>query len=285
MPAARVALGTLGLVYSVTFRCPRAHNMRAVDQKPPLAQVIRDLPTLIEKHHAVMLMWFPYTDTAWLKLWDPTDARVTFTWFERLKTRWTQALFEGVLGIMGERLVMRRAPKLTPLLMKTVNQLTPKRDRVVSAADAYHFQYTYPKCWDSSWAVPIADAQAAWGAFQETINDFRKRGIYPINLVVASRFVRASESLLSPDYRRDSCYIEATTLHGTEGAEEFYRAIEDVMISRFDARPHWGKLFYDTERVRAQFEPQLDRFEPIRRRWDPDGRFVNEFLGALFTKG
>jgi FAD/FMN-containing dehydrogenase len=285
MTAARVALGSLGLVYSVTFRCPPAQNMRAIDRKAPLAEVIRDLPTLVRDHHSVMLMWYPYTDTAWLKLWDPTDARVTYTWFERLKTRWTQALFEGVLGVLGERLVMRLSPSLTPLLMKTVIALTPQRDRVESAADAYHFQYFYPKCWDSSWAVPIDDAEAAWTTFQETINAFRARRIYPVNLVVASRFVRASDSLLSPDFGRDSCYIEATTLDGTAGAEEFYRAIEDVMISRFDARPHWGKVFYDTGRIRKQFEPQLDRFEPVRRRWDPDGRFANEFLGALFDNG
>jgi L-gulono-1,4-lactone dehydrogenase len=283
MVAGRVALGTLGLVHDLTFQCTPSQNVRAIDQKAPLEEVIENLPVLVRDHHAVMLMWYPYTETAWLKLWDPTDAPVTYGLLERLMTRWTQYLLEGVLGVAGERMVMRLAPSLTPMLMKTVIALTPQRDRVESAADAYHFQFVYPKCWDSSWAVPLEDASAAWQALQAIVNDFRARGQFPVNLVVASRFVKASTSLLSPDYGRDSCYIEATTLDGTEDVEAFYRAVEDVMMSRFDARPHWGKVFYDTDRVRERYRPQLELFEPIRRRWDPDGLFLNDFLTDLFA--
>jgi len=282
LPAARVALGSLGLIHDVTFKCPPAMNVRAIDRKCPIEETIDDLPNLVRAHHAVMLMWYPYTDVAWLKLWDPTDDPEHYGWLERRKTQWSQLLFEGVLGFMGEKLVMRFAPFLTPALMNEVIALTPQRERVVSAADAYHFQYVYPKCWDSSWSVPLEDAPEAWRAFRETIEEFRERDSFPVNLVVASRFVAKSTSLLSPDFGRDSCYIEATTLEGTKDAAVFYRAIEEVMLSRFDARPHWGKVFYDTPRIRERCLTQIEQFEAVRKRWDPEGRFLNEFLAELF---
>ncbi len=149
--------------------------------------------------------------------------------------------------------------------------------------NTFHFQYVYPLCWDSSWAIPIEHAQDAWYAFVDTINEFRTRGIYPINLVVAARFTRQSTSLLSSDYLRDSCFIEATTLKGTAGAEEFYRAIETLMIERFDGRPHWAKMWYGLPRAQRQYAQQLQQFATIRQRWDPDGMFLNDFLERLFA--
>ena len=127
LAAARVALGSLGLIHDVTFKCPPATNVRAIDRKCPIDAAIDDLPNLVRAHHAVMLMWYPYTDVGWLKLWDPTDDPEDYGWLERRKTQWSQLLFEGVLGFVGEKLVMRFAPFLTPALMNEVIALTPAR--------------------------------------------------------------------------------------------------------------------------------------------------------------
>ena len=81
MAAARVVSGTLGLVYSITFRCPPARNMApAVDRKPSLAQVIREPSDAIESTIGDADVVPLATDTAWLKLWGSDDVAVaTFT--------------------------------------------------------------------------------------------------------------------------------------------------------------------------------------------------------------
>lgn len=64
---------------------------------------------------------------------------------------------------------------------------------------------------------------------------------------------------------------------------DFYQRIEDVMITRFDARPHWAKYFHDYERVRGQYRAHLIDAERVRKRWDPQGRFMNGFLERMFA--
>ena len=281
LPAARVGLGTLGVVYAVTFKCPPARHTLAVDAKIPMSQLLSSLLDMVARHDAVMVMWYPYTHKAWVKTWDVTDRAVDFNWWDRALDTWTQWVVEGVLGRFGCRMI-KIWPRLTPPFLNLVIAATPERSRVESTLDTFHFQHVYPRCWDSSWAVPLSDAPEAWRSFLDVVEQFRRQGSYPINLVVASRFVGPSSSLLSPDYGRASCYIEATTLVGTAGVEEFYRRIEDVLMERFDARPHWGKVFYDVARVRERYLPRLREFEVVRRRWDPAGRLLNPFLRDVF---
>ena len=57
------------------------------------------------------------------------------------------------------------------------------------------------------------------------------------------------------------------------------------MMSQFDGRPHWAKVFYDIPRVRGVYDAPLAAFEEIRARWDPDAMFLNPFLCDVFGLG
>jgi xylitol oxidase len=56
------------------------------------------------------------------------------------------------------------------------------------------------------------------------------------------------------------------------------------MMEAFDARPHWGKEFYNVDRIRRQYAGRLAEFEQVRSRFDPQGTFLNptvrEVLGG-----
>jgi len=49
-------------------------------------------------------------------------------------------------------------------------------------------------------------------------------------------------------------------------------------------RPHWGKMHFQTASSLAPRYPEWDRFQGVRRRLDPEGRFASAFtervLGA-----
>jgi len=282
MPFARVALGTLGLIYSVTLRCPPAGNIRCETRKVPVEKLLTEMQTIVKDHEAVMLMWYPYTKNAIVMLYDSTDEPLTFgPWQHRLFVL-RQYIVEGFIGRPMLGLMVRVAPKLMPWPMRLTSALTRESVKVETQIDGVHWQYTYPAVWDSSWAVPIEDASDAWRAWMHELDDFAKRKIYPITMVMFARFLKGSQSPLSPDYGRASCYVEATSLKPTPGVLDFYRRIEDIMISRFDARPHWAKYFDDYERVRGQYGQRIVEAEKVRKRWDPDGRFLNPFLERMF---
>ncbi len=57
------------------------------------------------------------------------------------------------------------------------------------------------------------------------------------------------------------------------------------LLQPFDARPHWGKLFtMAPERVRSLY-PRLGEYARLRHTFDPERKFVNEFLDRYVLEG
>lgn len=279
LPFARVALGTLGVIYAVTIRGLPTRNVRCEDRWLPLDDGIDSITDLARTHDAVAMFWFPYTSKAWIKLWDFTDEPADFGWWDRLKVRATQFVTEGPFSWAAVRLISRHFASLMPLFLKLIVALSRDHTSVRGPRHAFHYQYEYPPCMDSSHAIPMDTAADAWRAYVAEIEAFRRRGVYPINMVVHCRFAAAGSGVLAPDRGRSSCYIEAVTYKDTPGADDYYRTMHEQMTaSEFDGRPHWAKLLYDLDVLKRQYGSALDEFEQVRSRWDPDGRFLNGFL-------
>jgi FAD/FMN-containing dehydrogenase len=77
---------------------------------------------------------------------------------------------------------------------------------------------------------------------------------------------------------------ESVTISVHDAAEnphwEFFREAEQV-FRRFDGRPHWGKLNMLEARELQSLFPLLDRFVAVRRRLDPAGVFLNDYLRPI----
>lgn len=101
------------------------------------------------------------------------------------------------------------------------------------------------------------------------------------NMPVELRFTAADEGLLSQNYGRASAVLSVTG-DANRYDEIFFDACEALFL-QYHGRPHWGKLHKTTpELVRKQF-PGHERFCKIRREFDPDGTFLNEYLHPLFA--
>ena len=59
--------------------------------------------------------------------------------------------------------------------------------------------------------------------------------------------------------------------------ETYFRAVEAIM-DEYGGRPHWGKRHYQTAATLAPRYPEWERFAAVRRRFDPEGRFENDYL-------
>ena len=283
MPFARVALGSLGLIYAVTLSCPTATHIKCTTIKIPVDQMLDQMPKVVREHDCVMLMWYPYTKNVIAMYYDKTTEPLTFGPLQHKLAALMQYIIEGVIGRPLLALTLKISPSLMKWPMRLSSALTRNAVRVETQIDGVHWQFTYPLCWDSSWAIPLDDAPDAWRVWMDEIDAFEQRDLYPITLVMFARFVKGSDSPLSPAHGRDTCFLEATSLKETPGTVEYYRAVEDKMITQFDGRPHWAKHFDDLDRVREQSRDSLIALEAVRKRWDPEGRFMNPFLEKVFA--
>lgn len=89
------------------------------------------------------------------------------------------------------------------------------------------------------------------------------------------RTFAADDLWLSPAYGTDAVGIHFTWVRDVEAVSAVLPEIERCLPG--SARPHWGKVFADSDRVAALY-PRWDDFRELRRSFDPEGRFVNDFI-------
>lgn len=104
--------------------------------------------------------------------------------------------------------------------------------------------------------------------------------IAPLLQVSEIRTIAADDLWMSPSYQQDSVGIHFTWKPDWPAVKELLAMIEAALAS-FDARPHWGKLFLmDAQRIRPLYA-RLPDFEALCEKYDPSGKFNNEFLTAV----
>jgi alditol oxidase len=107
--------------------------------------------------------------------------------------------------------------------------------------------------------------------------------IAPVLRICEIRTVAADDLWLSPAYGRDSAAFHFTWLPDTEAVRSVLTAIEE-QLAPYGARPHWGKLFnLDATTLSGRYDRYPD-FRNLITRYDPQGKFRNEFIEAYFTE-
>jgi alditol oxidase len=107
----------------------------------------------------------------------------------------------------------------------------------------------------------------------ETLRD----KITPHLFITELRAIAADDLWLSMAYKRDSMAIHFTWKQETPEVMALLPQIEDK-LARFDARPHWAKLFtVPPARLHALYEKMPD-YQALLKDHDPTAKFRNEFV-------
>jgi len=101
--------------------------------------------------------------------------------------------------------------------------------------------------------------------------------ITPHLFITEFRTIAGDELWMSPAYRRDSMAIHFTWKPEWPEVKRVLPRIEEK-LAPFGVRPHWAKLFTLTPAaVQGQYERLAD-YRALVAKYDPKGRFRNEFL-------
>src|SRR3984885_4352845 len=101
--------------------------------------------------------------------------------------------------------------------------------------------------------------------------------ITPHLFVTELRTIAADDLWMSMAYQRDSMAIPFTWKPEWNDVEKVLPLIEEK-LQPFDARPHWAKLFTTPQKRLQQLYPKFLDFQALAKRYDPDGKFRNDFL-------
>jgi L-gulonolactone oxidase len=102
---------------------------------------------------------------------------------------------------------------------------------------------------------------------------------FAVPFPIEVRTVAADDAFLSTAAGRDSGYVAVHMYEGMEW-EPYFRAVEAIM-DELDGRPHWGKRHFQTAATLRSRYPDWDRFQAVRARLDPEGRFANDWTDRV----
>jgi L-gulono-1,4-lactone dehydrogenase len=266
--AARVNLGALGAVSAVTLRCVPAFTIHRIDEPRPIDDVLACLDELADGHDHWEAFVLPYTRAALTLASQRTDRPPR-------PPAPTRAFVRDVLIENAALGAACRVGRCFPSLIPVVNRrLAALIGRAVHL-DASHRVYANTRLvrfTEMEYAIPRAHAAEALERVLALVERRRLEVGFPIEL----RIVAGDDALLSTAYGRDTAYIAVHQYRGME-FEAYFRAVEAIM-DEYGGRPHWGKRHYQSAATLAPRYPEWGRFQEVRRRLDPDGRFENEYI-------
>jgi L-gulonolactone oxidase len=164
----------------------------------------------------------------------------------------------------------RRFPRLIPRVNRVLVRLASRQVRT----DLSHRVYANRRdvrFTEMEYALPREHGAEATRRVLELIERRRMPVAFPIEVRVA----RGDDAFLSTAHGRDTAYVAVHQYRGME-FESYFRAVERIMDD-YGGRPHWGKRHYQSAATLSGRYPDWDRFQAVRARFDPDGRFSNDY--------
>ena len=266
--AARVSLGALGAIATVTLRCVPAFTIHRIDARRSLDDVLPRLDELVDSNDHWEAFVMPYTRRALTLTSERTDRE------PRPPSRAAAFAHDVVLenAALGAFCRTGRAfPRLIPWLNRRLASLMSGAEHL-DASNRVYANKRLVRFTEMEYALPREHAAEA----VERVLELIERRRLPVGFPLELRVVAPDDALLSTAYERPTAYIAVHQYVGME-FETYFRAVEAIM-DEYGGRPHWGKRHYQSAATLAPRYPEWDRFQELRERFDPERRFENDYL-------
>lgn len=256
-----VGLGALGVITKVTLNIQPRYMMRQdVYENLPLDELKQHFDAIVSSAYSVSL----FTD--WQK------QRLNEVW---LKSRLDEGKsFAAPREFFGAKAATRN---LHPIAELSAENCTPQMGVPGPWYERLpHFRMGFTpsvgKELQSEYFVPRRHAVEAILAVERLRDQ-----VGPHLMISEIRTIAADTLWMSPCYKEPRVTIHFTWKPDWAAVHKLLPVIERE-LAPFDVRPHWGKLFtISPARLRATYQ-ELPRFVELCRRYDPKGKFRNQFL-------
>jgi len=270
--AARIGLGALGVLTTVTLQAVPAFALRAEEGTARLPELLADFADLMSGTDHVEFYWFPHTDRCATK----RNTRVPLTEVAPLPRR--RALWEDEVVANGAFAAViatgRAVPPLVPPLARlsaralSVRTFTDSAHRVFVARRRVRFR-------EMEYAVPREAAPEVLHELHRAVEASDWRVPFPVEVRVAA----ADDVPLSTASGRDTAYVAVHVPARSEPGEYF--AAFEAIAGAVGGRPHWGKLHGLDAAALAGRYPRFAEFTALRDRLDPAGVLGNAHLDRV----
>jgi FAD/FMN-containing dehydrogenase len=270
--AARISVGTIGVITAVTFRTEPSFLLEAREEPMRVDEVLESFDELRTRNEHFEFFWFPHTSMTTTKRNNRSEGPARPLSRRR---EWLEDEFLSNTVFSGICRVGRAAPRAIP----AINKLSSKALSARSYVDRSDRVFTSPRTFkflEMEYALPVEAAVPALREIQRMIARENLR----ISVPVEVRLAPADDLWLSTAHGRDTAYLAFHMFQGMDQTRYFDRA-EEIMLAH-DGRPHWGKLHTREHDYFAASYPKFADFLAVREKTDPDRVFANNYTRRIF---
>jgi alditol oxidase len=263
-----VGLGALGVITSITLDVQPSYMMRQyVYQNLPFSALQDHFDAIESSAYSVSL----FTD--WQK------QRVNEVW---IKSRVEDGVaFDATPEFFGATLATRNLHPIAELSAENCTEqmgvLGPWYERLP------HFRMGFTpsagKELQSEFFVPRRHAVEAIRAVARLGDQ-----VSPCLLITEIRAIAGDNLWMSPCHQQNSVTIHFTWKPDWPAVSKLLPVIEKE-LAPFDARPHWAKLFTTSPQTLRSLYTRMPDFIALATKYDPQGKFRNDFLNKNIFAG
>jgi L-gulonolactone oxidase len=270
---ARVGLGALGLISTVTLKVVSAFNLAVIEEPMRVDDVLQNLDLHVDSNDHFEFFWVPHTGWALTKRNNRNNLPVEP--MTKMSHWYSKTLMEnyafGAVCMLG-----KARPSLIPKLAKALP--SSGRNEYSDASHKVFASKRIIKFYEMEYAIPREACAEALNRVRRMVTD---SGFF-LNFPVEVRFTAPDEIPLSTASNRESAYIAVHIYKGMNYVP-YFTEVESIMNS-YQGRPHWGKLHFQSAATLASRYPQWDVFQAVRNQVDPQRMFSNQYLETVLGK-
>ncbi len=265
--AARVSVGSLGIITRMTMQNRPGYRLKQTSWVDKTDKLLKDFDSLAASHRHFEL--FPLTHS------DYSIALATDETTEEINN--PPASPEEEAGFdLAMRGWMKVSPALRRPLVNGLAELIQPSERVdesykiLSSIRNNRFN-------EMEYSVPL---EAGADCLQEILRTILEKEI-DVVFPLEYRYVSHDDTMLSMSSGEED--HAAISIHriASEDYRPYFDLIEPIFW-KYGGRPHWGKVpSLGASQLQALY-PRFAEFKAIRQRWDPNGRMLNDHLRKLF---
>lgn len=266
--AARIGIGALGIVTSVTFAVEPLFFLTAREEPMGFDRVTAEFDEHVAENEHFEFYWFPHTGNCNTKRNNRSQGPAAppgavSAWVE--DELLSNGLFQAV-NSLG-----RAVPAAIPSIARVASRALSAR----TYTDIPYKVFTSPRrvrFVEMEYALPREHAVGALRELKAMVDRSDLRISFPVEV----RTAPADDITLSTASGRETAYIAVHMYKGTP-YQAYFTAAERIFTAH-EGRPHWGKVHTRDAEYFAGVYPRFGEFTALRDRMDPDRLFGNDYL-------
>lgn len=268
--AARLSLGSLGIIADLTFKLSEAYKLKENSFAEDFSQSLSGFKSRLKGNRHLEMFFFPVGDWSFTKMMnvtneEPTKKNILHTMNEIVLENWLYTQLNRISSGTGRY-------KLIDKIMRTF--VSPK-ENVDWSHRAFPTERSF-KFMEMEYNLPVEKFETVMEEVRAAIRKNNFQTLFPIEI----RFVKGDPLWLSPAYERDSVYLAVHT-YISENYRPYFDCMEEI-FQRHGGRPHWGKWHtMKSDKLKIAY-PRFNEFLKVRKEFDPDGMFLNDHLIDIF---